>query len=187
MFKTWSLFVSWFLVFGFFVYGAGCNGGHQPANQPAVLIKTGKNMQLTSPAFGHNQPLPAKYTCDGQNISPPLAWDDLPSTTKSLVLLVDDPDAPSGDFVHWVVFDIPSTITSIDEGQKPPGIVGKSTLKTNAYVSPCPPSGTHRYIFKLYALDRILSLTPSATKADVLAAIKDHVLDQAELVSTYKR
>lgn len=144
-------------------------------------------MQLTSPAFSHNQPLPAKYTCDGNEISPPLIFESVPVNAKSLVLILNDPDASSGDFVHWVIFNIPPDVKEIDEGQTPPGVVAKNTLGTNAYVSPCPPTGEHHYTFKLYALDAMIDLTPSSTKDDVLDAIRPHVMIQTELIGLYSR
>ncbi|MDD5437651.1 MAG: YbhB/YbcL family Raf kinase inhibitor-like protein [Patescibacteria group bacterium] len=144
-------------------------------------------MQITSPAFSHQQPLPAKYTCDGNEISPPLNIEGIPAETKSLALILNDPDAPSGDFVHWVVFNIPPLVKEIEEGQTPPGVVGRNTLGTNAYVSPCPPSGEHRYTFKLYALDSMVDLPSSTTKDELLEAIRSHVITQTELIGLYAR
>lgn len=120
-------------------------------------------------------------------MSPPLAFESVPADAKSLALILNDPDAPSGDFVHWVVFNIPPDIKGVKEGQTPPGVVGKNTLGTNTYVSPCPPTGEHRYTFKLYALDAMIDLSPSATKDDVLEAIRPHVMTQTELIGLYTR
>ena len=142
-------------------------------------------MILTSPAFENNKNIPKRFTCDGEGNNPPLKIDRIPENTKSLVLIVDDPDAPMGTFVHWVVYDIP-VISSIREGSVP-GKQGMNTTRGVDWVSPCPPSGTHRYIFKIYALDKVLDLKEGAAKAAVEKAMKDHVLDKAELTGLYKR
>src|SRR3989338_2241297 len=123
-------------------------------------------MKITSPVFENNGKIPEKYTCDSENVSPPLEFQDIPKNTKSLVLIMDDPDIP--DFVkkkfnievwdHWIVFNIPPTTTEILEGQNPTGLLGKNTGGKNAYGGPCPPDKEHRYLFKLYALDRMLNL-----------------------------
>ena len=142
-------------------------------------------MILTSPAFENNKNIPKRFTCDGEGKNPPLKIDRIPKDTKSLVLIVDDPDAPMGTFVHWVVYDIPA-ISSIAEGDVP-GKQGMNTTRGVDWVSPCPPSGTHRYIFKIYALDRELGLKDGAAKEAVEKAMEGHILDKAELIGTYKR
>jgi hypothetical protein len=151
-------------------------------------------MGLTSTAFGEGQPIPAKYTCDGQNVSPPIHWSGVPRETKSLVLIVDDPDAPSGTWVHWVVYDLPPTVTELSEdlakNQYIPGGAkqGLNDFKHLGYGGPCPPSGkAHRYYLKLYALDRVLNLRPGAAKKEVEQAMEKHTLGQAQLMGTYKR
>jgi len=141
-------------------------------------------MKITSPAFGQNEKIPEKFTCDGQNASPELGIDEIPNGTKTLVLLVEDPDAPS-TFNHWVVFNI-SPARTIAENTVP-GIEGVNSAKRHSYVGPCPPSGTHRYIFKVYALDTELNLSSNATKQDVEKAMKGHVLAQGQLVGLYSR
>ena len=142
-------------------------------------------MILTSPAFENNKNIPNRFTCDGEGKNPPLKIDRIPKDTKSLVLIVDDPDAPMGTFVHWVVYDIP-VISSIGEGDVP-GKQGMNTTKGVDWVSPCPPFGTHRYIFKIYALDKEIGLKDGATKAQVEKAMEGHMLDKAELIGLYKR
>ena len=147
-----------------------------------------EKMTLTSTAFAHNQTIPSRFTCDGANVSPPLALGHVPAPAKSLVLIVDDPDAPSGDWVHWVLYNIDPTTTAIDEGGVPHGAVGGTNdfMKTS-FGGPCPPSGTHRYFFKLYALDEKLPLGGGARKQEVVAAMKGHIIATAELVGLYRR
>lgn len=150
----------------------------------------GKNkvMTINSPAFADNQIIPDKYTCDGYDYNPPLVFNDVPAKAKSLVLIVDDPDAPNGDWVHWLVFNIPPTVTSIAEGSVPEkAIQGVSSSSRVGYEGPCPPSGTHRYFFKLYALDSLLELDETAVKLEVEKAMEGHILAQAQLVGLYKR
>lgn len=150
-------------------------------------------MKLESSAFTPNQLIPATYTCDGKDLSPPLSWSEPPEGTKSLVLIVDDPDAPDRTFVHWVVYNLPATTRQLPEGlsHQPElsqgGIQGKNDFDRYGYGGPCPPSGTHRYFFKLYAVDTGLELEPGATKSAVLQALEGRVLEQAELVGHYTR
>lgn len=150
-------------------------------------------MRLSSSAFLHNMPIPSRYTCDGFDVNPPLQINDIPPGTRSLVLFVDDPDAPDPEapkmvWDHWVVWNIDPATREIGEGSVPAGAVqGKNSWGRNSYGGPCPPIGTHRYFFKLFALDTTLTLTPAATKADVEAAFAGHVIDQTELIGTYHR
>ena len=145
------------------------------------------NMKLTSPAFTHNGAIPSEYTCDGSDLSPPLEISDVPSNAKSLVLINDDPDAPVGTWDHWIVFNIPSSIEDIPKGTEPKGTAGRNSWGRTGYGGPCPPSGTHRYFFKLYALDTELNLQEGATKKDLERAMQGHIIAQAELMGTYKR
>lgn len=145
------------------------------------------SMQITSPAFENNGSIPSVYTCDGADANPPLALSSIPQNAKSLVLILDDPDAPGGTWDHWIVFNIPPTVKEIQENSTPQGVEGMTSWGRPGYGGPCPPSGTHHYHVKLYALDTMLSLTRFATKADVEAAMKDHILAQSELVGLYKR
>ncbi len=146
---------------------------------------------FSSPAFGHGQPIPAVYTCKGRDISPPLTWSDLPQGTKSLALIMDDPDAPIGTWVHWVIYNIPSTRTGLEEAIPSEerladgSLQGKNSWRRIGYGGPCPPSGTHRYYFRLYALDSMLSLAPGATKEQLLQAMQGHILTEAEWMGTF--
>lgn len=142
-------------------------------------------MELKSAAFSDKGDLPPKYTCDGANVNPPLTINNIPGSAKSLALIVDDPDAPRGDWVHWVVWNIPVTET-IDEDSVP-GEQGVNDFGANIYKGPCPPSGTHRYFFKAYALDAMLNLPKSTTKAGMEKAMRGHILAKAELIGTYSR
>lgn len=145
-------------------------------------------LQIHSEAFKDSQPIPAKYTCDGENISPPLQWTGIPKGTKSLVLIVDDPDAPKKTWTHWVVFNIDPTLTEIKEGEYPKGSYqGINDFKHPSYGGPCPPSGSHRYYFKLFALNDTLKLSPGATKEQVEKAMQLHIIGQAQLIGTYSR
>lgn len=145
-------------------------------------------MQITSSAFEESEEIPAKYTCDAENVSPPLEFWDIPENTASLALLIEDPDAPSGLFTHWILFNIPFNITKISEGAIPQGAIeGKNDAGGTGYVGPCPPSGTHRYIFSLYALDRILPLSSGVEKERFIEEIAGHTLEKTELTGTYTR
>ena len=154
----------------------------------APTLNTSKNMKLTSPAFENNQFIPKKYTCDGENINPPLVIKDVPKGAKSLVLIVDDPDAPLKTWLHWLVWNIEPSVSLIEEGQAPENAAqGINDFGSHSYGGPCPPSGIHHYHFKLYALDIKLSLDPSVARAKVETAMQNHILDKAELVGLYQR
>ena len=144
-----------------------------------------ENLSVSSPEFGNNKLIPAKYTCDGDDVNPPLKIEGFSKNAKSLVLIVDDPDAPMGTWDHWIVWNILPT-TEIGENTVP-GIEGFNTWRRHSYGGPCPPSGTHRYFFKVYALDTMLSLNSNATKKDVEKAIESHILAKGELVGLYSR
>lgn len=147
-------------------------------------------MKLVSPVFKNQTSIPSRYTCDGENISPPLEWSEIPVETKSLVLIMNDPDAPRGTWDHWVVFNLPANITFLAEGVKqfPVGTkVGKNSWGKTEYGGPCPPDRQHRYFFKLYALDVFLELSNGATKNQIQEAMKGHVIEQVELVGFYAR
>jgi Raf kinase inhibitor-like YbhB/YbcL family protein len=157
--------------------------------------KTGKDqMQLTSIAFAAGTAIPAKHTCDAKNVSPPLKWSGAPAGTKSLALIVDDPDAPVGTWVHWVLYDLPPTTTELAEDLPKSQFVaggakqGLNDFRHFGYGGPCPPHGKpHRYFFKLYALDVPLDLKPGLTKKDLEHAMEKHILAQAQLMGTYQR
>ena len=150
-------------------------------------------MRLTSTVIQEGSGIPAHYTSDGENISPELSWQDFPDKTQSFVLIVHDPDAPRpGGFTHWVLYNIPSTTVHIDENISHDeqvaglGVQGKNDGGQIGYIGPAPPSGTHRYFFRLFAIDKMLDLLPGATHKQVSAAIKGHILAQSELMGTYE-
>jgi Raf kinase inhibitor-like YbhB/YbcL family protein len=147
-----------------------------------------KGLQVVSPAFKHNEYIPKKFTCDGEDINPPLLIENVPSGTKSLALIVDDPDAPVRIWVHWVVWNIYPNNTEIKENSVPKGAQqGINDFRKHDYGGPCPPSGTHRYFFKLYALDTMLNLSSNSKKGDLEKAMKGHILEKAEIIGLYKR
>ena len=149
--------------------------------------------ELTSSAFAHEGSIPSKYSCDGEDVSPPVAWSEPPEGTQSFALILDDPDAPAGIWVHWILYNIPAEARSLPEGV--PATVeladgsmhGKNSWRRMEYGGPCPPGGTHRYVFKLYALDTMLDLAAGASKERLTQAMEGHILDQAELLGTYTR
>ncbi|MCJ7793709.1 YbhB/YbcL family Raf kinase inhibitor-like protein [Candidatus Bathyarchaeota archaeon] len=145
-----------------------------------------KELSIKSPAFEHGKLIPKKYSCDGQDINPPLTIEGIPKEAKTLVLAVDDPDAPSGTFDHWIVWNIPASASKIGENTVP-GTEGMNSARQQGYMGPCPPSGTHRYFFKVYALDTELSLGISSRKKDVEKAMQGHILAKGELVGLYRR
>lgn len=151
-------------------------------------IVKGECMELTSSSFKQANPIPSLYTCEGKNISPPLAWKGAPDGTKSFVIIVDDPDAPSKTWVHWVLYNIPESVHEATEGNPPEkGFQGTNDFGKTGYGGPCPPSGVHRYFFKLYALDQVLNIPHGGSKEQVEKAMEGHILDQTELVGTYAK
>lgn len=163
-------------ILGIFLIFSGC----------AVKAEGGaRRMKVTSPAFENNTLMPTKVAWKNENISPALIIENIPPASKSLALIVDDPDAPMGTWVHWVMYDIP-TAPRIEEGSAP-GTQGVNDFHTQKYDGPWPPSGTHRYFFKVYALDKKLGLKPGADKSTVDKAMEGHILDKAELVGLYRR
>lgn len=146
-----------------------------------------KTLRLTSSAFNHNGLIPVRYTCDGNDFSPPLLISGAPAGTKSLVLIVDDPDSPTGTWDHWIIFNLPPDTAELKEGESPPGVLGQGTAQNLNYQGPCPGSGQHRYFFKLYALDSELPLPLGSGKDEVARAMTDHILDQTELIGLYQR
>ncbi len=149
-------------------------------------------MKIQSSAFEHNQSIPAKYTCDGDNINPPLMFSDVPIDTKSLVLIMEDPDVPKniradGMWNHWLVWNIPPETKEVLENATPLGVVGKNTGGQFSYQGPCPPDREHRYLFKLYALDTMLNLDKSVTKQELEKTMEGHVKASSELIGRYNR
>lgn len=151
----------------------------------AAIGGENRGMKLTSPEFNDNEFIPKKFTCRGENINPELVIDDIPAGTQSVALIFDDPDAPSGDWVHWVIFDIP-VVLKIEEGSAA-GKQGVNDFGRIGYDGPCPPFGTHRYVFKLYALDAKLNLKEGISKADLEKAMYGHVLAKAELTGLFSK
>jgi len=162
---------------------------------PATAEESDEAMALTlkSSGFDAGGPIPPRYSCDGEDISPPLAWSDPPPGTQSFALILDDPDAPGGTWVHWVLFNIPAAARALSEAIPPDPVLpdgsvhGTSSFNSLGYGGPCPPGGTHRYFFRLYALAALLDLEAGANKADLEAAMQSHTLAQAELMGTYGR
>jgi Raf kinase inhibitor-like YbhB/YbcL family protein len=148
-------------------------------------------MVLTSPAFDDGGMIPTVYTCDGDQTSPPLAISGVPESAKSLVLIVDDPATPIGVFVHWIVYDIDPKTRVVEESMPGTSITfgtsGSNSVGDAGYAGPCPPSGTHHYIFTLYALDAKLAMKPGASKSDVLDAMEGHIIEETQLVGLYQR
>jgi Raf kinase inhibitor-like YbhB/YbcL family protein len=158
-----------------------------------LAMEDAMTLELTSPAFAQGQPIPVKYTCKGEDISPALAWGDPPAGTQSFALIMDDPDAPVGTWVHWVLFNIPASARGLPEAfpadaSLPDGsLSGKNSWGRTGYGGPCPPSGTHRYFFKLYALDETLAINPGADKGELEKAMVGHILASAELMGTFSK
>lgn len=159
---------------------------------PAPQTSDG-SIKLTSTAFKEGEPIPRQYTCTGVNVSPSLEWSGVPKSAKTLVIVADDPDAPSGTWVHWVLYNLPAdnigmveNLPATDE-LRAGGFQGKNDFGKIGYGGPCPPSGTHRYFFKIYALDNELPLKAGATKAEVEKAMEGHVVAQGQLIGTYKK
>ena len=142
-------------------------------------------MKLTSPEFANNGFIPQKFTCEGEDINPPLVMESIPALTRRLALIIDDPDAPVGTFVHWVVYDIP-VVSRIEENSIP-GKQGINDFRRRNYGGPCPPSGTHRYFFKVYALDERLELAEGINKAGLEKAMEGHLLAKTELIGLYRK
>ncbi|MDD3344998.1 MAG: YbhB/YbcL family Raf kinase inhibitor-like protein [Candidatus Omnitrophica bacterium] len=162
------LFSAWALFAGSTVYGEA-------------------SMKISSPEFEYGSAIPAEFTCQGKGVNPPLSIDSLPPEAKTLVLIVDDPDAPGGDFVHWVVYDIPAAGRIDIEKDSVPGRQGVNSAGRLGYISPCPPSGTHRYFFKIYALGKELALGDGLSKRDIEEEMKGSILDKAELMGLYRK
>ena len=173
-----------FFCFAWVIILSSCSFMQTPTQE---ATEVNMSIEIKSDAFVSGQSIPAKYTCTGTNISPALTWSDPPAATKSFALIMDDPDAP-GTWVHWVLYNIPSDVRSLQETADTSGMsVGKNSSGNLHYDGPCPPSGMHRYFFKLYALDSTLSLSPGATKEQLLNSMKGHILAQGELMGTFSK
>jgi Raf kinase inhibitor-like YbhB/YbcL family protein len=165
-----------------------------PSSEPEPMVeKTGSTMKIESNAFEQGDPIPAEFTCEGDDLSPALSWSDAPEKTVKYVLIMDDPDAPVGTWDHWLLYNIPGETSELApaisaEAELPDGSRhGNNSWDRLGYGGPCPPSGTHRYFFKLYAIDTVLDLEPGATKDELLAAIEGRILAEAELMGTFSR
>ena len=165
----------------------------QNSTSASTTQTTGGSLKLTSTAFKEGEPIPRQYTCDGVNVSPSLEWSGVPKSAKTLVIIADDPDAPAGAWVHWVLYNLPAdnigmveNLPATDE-LRAGGFQGKNDFGKIGYGGPCPPSGTHRYFFKIYALDSELPLKAGATKAEVEKAMEGHVVTQGQLMGTYRK
>lgn len=156
-------------------------------------VRGGNAMEIKSSVFQNEGMIPSKYTCDGEDVSPPLSWSGIPEGTKSLALISDDPDAPMGTWVHWVMYNIPPGVTLLKEGIPTDKKLSDGTLqgitdfKRVGYGGPCPPSGTHRYYFKLYALNKKINLDAGASKKQLLDAIKDSIIAECQVMGKYQR
>jgi Raf kinase inhibitor-like YbhB/YbcL family protein len=174
---------------------SGCGSEASPTVTPAFQETAADvaALEFSSPAFESGQPIPIPYTCDGEDVSPPLSWDDSPAATQSFALIFDDPDAPGGTWVLWVLYDIPGGNQGLPEAVPAQAELsdgsrhGQNSWDRLDYGGPCPPSGTHRYFFKLYALDTALGLEPGADKARLQQAMEGHIIAGAELMGTYSR
>jgi len=144
-------------------------------------------MKILSAAFLDGSSIPDKYTCKGDNVNPELMFEDVTTKAKSLALILDDPDAPNGTFTHWVVFNIPAEVRSIMEKSNPQGVVAKNSAGQNQYLGPCPPNGTHRYYFKLYALDTFLPSDHVNDRNDLMTLMHGHILEQSELMGKFAK
>jgi Raf kinase inhibitor-like YbhB/YbcL family protein len=161
-----------------------CNSNTSTSSTPNKLPA----MKIESTAFKKGEAIPSRYSCQGKDMNPELHFSDVSTAAKSLALIVDDPDAPGGTWVHWVIFNIPGDVKQIPENAVPShSVQGKNSWGKNAWGGPCPPSGTHRYFFKVYALDQMLSLSPSSDAKQLEEAMKDHLLAEGELMGTYKK
>lgn len=158
-----------------------------PGTSPHSVIMPTTELMLSSAAFQHNALIPSQYTCDADDINPPFSISGVPEGTRSLVLIMDDPDAPVGTWDHWIVFNIPPDTDEIREGKEPGGIPGNNSWGRGGYGGPCPPSGTHHYVFKLYALDTVLPLQKGTTKQEIQWAMDGHILAETQLIGTYQR
>jgi Raf kinase inhibitor-like YbhB/YbcL family protein len=153
----------------------------------ATASSEGAGFKITSAAFPEGKEIPKRFTCDGENVSPPLAWTGAPVGAKAFALIVDDPDAPSGLFTHWIVFNLPASTHSLPEGVKPAANQGTNDFGKPGYGGPCPPRGRHRYFFHLYALKDELGGLKSPSRKQIDAALKGHVIGEAVLMGTYQR
>ncbi|MGC9523709.1 MAG: YbhB/YbcL family Raf kinase inhibitor-like protein [Anaerolineae bacterium] len=181
-------------VLGVLALACACQGRGELTPEPTMVGAAPSDLMLTSSAFAEGDAIPARYTCDGEDVSPPLSWEGPPDGTERFALICDDPDAPGGTWVHWVVYDLPGDARTLPEAVPADPVLdsgarqGLNSWSRTGYGGPCPPRGVHRYVFKLYALDATLALAPEETdKAALLGAMEGHVLAQTTLIGTYTR
>lgn len=184
----------YFLFIIIFILIIGCSNNRDtekiligPIEQHPKIINEVKPMKLISPSFVHEADIPSDYTCDGADMNPQLIIEEIPENTESLVLIMDDPDAPGATWDHWIVFNIDPTTTQIPENTEPAGTAGKNSWGRAGYGGPCPPSGTHRYFFKIYALDKELDLPEDSDKESIQQAMQGHIIGEAVLMGKYQR
>jgi len=185
--------VAWALTLAF--VGALSGDAWMNSRVPRAEAESAPRLSIRSPAFSDGGRIPRQYTCDGADSSPPVEWTGAPEKTRTFALVCNDPDAPRGDWVHWVVFDLPATSKGLPENAAPNGrekLAGSGTQGRNdfgkiGWGGPCPPSGSHRYTFRLYALDTELGLAPEATREQLVKAMQGHVLAQAQMTASYAR
>ncbi len=175
----------------FVVLASACSRGAEEITPEGGATMT---IQLTSPVFQEGKPIPVRYTCDGDNVSPPLQWSNLPPGTQSIALLCEDPDSPSGAFAHWVLYGLPAGTAELGEGVPTEEELangakqGVNSARSVGYYGPCPPQGKpHRYVFRIYALDANLPAQTGASRADLLRAVQGHILAEGQLMGTYAR
>ncbi len=176
------IFIFIVLVLGVYFFTKSPSGGLQ-SYQPKTTI-----MKISSPTFQNNSAIPKKYTCDGENTNPLIEISEVPVKAQSLVLIIDDPDAPGGTWIHWIIWNIDPKTTRVEENSVPiKAVEGTTSFGRTGYGGPCPPFGTHRYFFKLYALGMLLNLSPQADKTALEKAMAGRILDKAELIGLYRR
>lgn len=189
-----AILMALFLALALGAISCGRNEATPTATHTATPREGGNmSLSLSSTAFQHEGTIPAEYTCDGEDVSPPLQWGNVPDATRSFALIADDPDAPVGTWVHWVLYNLPSEASGLPESMPPDADFpdgsrhGKNSWGRLGYGGPCPPGGTHRYFFKLYALDKLLELPTGASKDQLLKAMEGHVLAETRLMGLYER
>ena len=165
----------------------GCSNGSDPPDPAETNAPLPSTIQVSSSVFEDGEPIPPGYSCDGTDSSPPLEWKHVPDDAAALALVMSDPDAPSGTFYHWIVTDIPADSTGFELGATPDGVVAQNSTGESAYQGPCPPSGTHHYLFTVYALDEKVGLTEGTDTTDALDAIQQVAVADGTLVGTYTR
>lgn len=182
-----SIFILILLLIGIGLFTTPCQSFYKKTKVKNMNIK------ITSNSFNEGEMIPARYTCDDINVSPHIAWGEIPKGTKSIALICEDPDAPAGVWVHWVIFNIPPDVKELKENLPKDKVFSNGMLQGTGdfrkigYSGPCPPGGTHRYFFKIYALDKILELGSGATKAQLLKSMEGHILDEGQLMGKYCR